>query len=345
MRRLLVALAGLVLIVAVGAIATVGLGVGPLAARSAARSVVYVAISRSTDEADAREIEAIDLVAGTRELFDAGGRITALVVSADRRSLYVAVDAGRIQFLDAMTGSRFAEVDLRGPTVTSLVVAADGRTMYAVTATNVQSSVVPVDLGARKAGDPIVLGPGAGTAVLRGDSLIVPIADPRGSEVDFVSVRTRVLTDRLTLPRGSLTAPSAIAISATLTGIVWFDPTGGGAGTLRVALVQDPLHWQDVSLAAPFGVAPARGGQPAVFAAAANGIVHVCVPAAGSTRRYIVTPDRKSSIAGTECGPLAGGPDILLGRRDPAQLLVIDPTTGRTARTLPLAGVPARLTR
>src|SRR5260221_8635568 len=107
-RRLLLALGVLLLIAAGAAVATVGLGIGPLAVRPAARSVVYVAISRSTDEADAREIEAIDLAAGSRDLFDAGGRITAMALSADRRSLYVAVDAGRIQFLDATTGSRFA---------------------------------------------------------------------------------------------------------------------------------------------------------------------------------------------------------------------------------------------
>ncbi len=154
-----------------------------------------------------------------------------------------------------------------------------------------------------------------------------------------------MLTDRLTLPRGSASAPGAVDISSTLTGVVWFDATGGGAGTIRLTLVQDPQHWQDVTLAAPFGLPLVRGGQPLVFAASANGIVHLCVPAAGSTRRYVVTQDRKSSIAGTECGPMAGGPDILLARRDPAQLIVIDPTTGKNTRTLPLAGVPARLTR
>src|SRR5256885_1645987 len=81
---------------------------------TAPRSAVFVAISRSADEADAREIEAIDLTAGTRDLFDAGGRITAMALSPDRRSLYVGLDGGRVTFLDATTGIEFGDVDLGG---------------------------------------------------------------------------------------------------------------------------------------------------------------------------------------------------------------------------------------
>lgn len=343
MRPVLFAVAAVVLLaVAVGA--AVAVGVGPFA-RGAAGSVVYVAISRSTDEADAREIEAIDLVAGTRELFDAGGRITALAVSPDRRSLYVAVDSGRIVFLDATTGTRFGDVDLRGPTVTSLVPTPDGRTLYAITVTNIQSTVVPIDLDGRNAGDPIVLPAIAGSAVLRGDTLIIPVSDPRSIQVEFVSASTRRMTNRLTLPRGSVAVPVALPLSDVQTAIVGFDPTGGGGGTVRVYLVADALHWEDVALPAPFGIAPARG-QAAVFAAAsAARAVHVCIPAGANSRRYLVTPDRKFVVAGSECGPMVGGAEILMVRRDPAQLLVLDPTTGKVTRTLPLAGVPARLTR
>ena len=114
MRRLLVAVSVIIVLLVVAAGASAVLGVGPLA-RGAAVSVVYVAVSRSTDEADAREIEAIDLAAGTRELFDAGGKITAMALSRDRRSLSVAVDGGRVAFLDAVTGITFAAADLRGP--------------------------------------------------------------------------------------------------------------------------------------------------------------------------------------------------------------------------------------
>lgn len=334
-----------VLILAGGAFASAVLGIGPFA-RSAAASVVYVAISRSSDETDAREIEAIDLAAGTRELFDAGGRVTALAVSPDRRSLFVALDAGRVAFLDATTGGRYAQVDLRGPTVTTLLPDPDGRTLFAITATNVQSAVVPIDLDARKAGEPIVLAAGASSAALRGDGIVVAIADQRSVQVVFVSRTLRTVTDSLTLPRASLAAPATVAISATLTAVVGFDPSGGGGGTIRVALIEDATHWQEVALAAPFGIASGRSGQASVFAATSTaGVLAVCVPAGAQGRRYVMTPDRRSAIAGTECGPLAGGTEVLLARRDPAQLLVLDPTTGRTTRTLPLAGVPGRLTR
>ena len=341
---MLVAIAAAAVLLAAATVAATVLGVGPFA-RSAPGSVVYVAISRGTNEADAREIEAIDLDAGTRELFDAGGRITAMALSADRRSLYVAIDAGRIELLDATTGTRFAEVDLRGPTVTSLVAGSDGLTLYALTVTNLQSAVVPIDLDARRAGDPILLPPGAGSAVLRGDTMVVALADPRSIQVVFIGARTHTVLDRLLLPRGSLAAPVVLTLSGGRTAIVGFDPSAGGGGAVRVYIVTDAQHWEDLALAAPFGISATRDARPAYAAATMAGTVHVCVPAGLGGRRYLVTPDRRSTLVGTECGPLAGGADILLARRDPAQLLVLDPTTGKVTRTLPLAGVPARLIR
>ena len=277
MRRVLFAVTAVVLL-AVAVVAAVAVGVGPFA-RGAAGSVVYVAISRSTDEADAREIESIDLVAGTRELFDAGGRITALAVSPDRRSLYVALDGGRVVFLDATTGTRFGDVDLRGPRITSLVPAPDGRTLYAVAVTNVQSWVVPIDLDGRTAGDPIVLQATAGAAILRGDTLIVPVFDPRSIQVTFVSTGTRRVIDRLTLPRGSVAAPVTLRISDTQTAVVGFDPTpGGGGGVVRVYQVTDALHWEDVAIPTSFGFATQRPLGTVFAAASTAGAVHVCAP-------------------------------------------------------------------
>src|SRR5438552_13965969 len=177
-RRPLIAIGAIVLLLGAVAIAYV-LGLGPLARPTAARSVVFVAISRSSDEADAQEIEAIDLDAGTRDLFDVGGRITALALSADRRSLYVGLDGGKIVLLDATTGSRFGTVDLGGPTVVSLVPTADGTTLFAIAVTNLQSTVVPIDLATKKAADPIVLPTTAGPAVISGGALLVPFGDPQ----------------------------------------------------------------------------------------------------------------------------------------------------------------------
>src|SRR5438045_431478 len=150
LRRPLIVLGAIVLLIAAVGLAYV-LRIGPLVPPAAARSVVFVAISRSSDESDAQEIEAIDLDAGTRELFDVGSRITALALSADRRSLYVGLDGGKIVMLDATTGSRFGAVDLGGPAVVSLVPTADSKTLFAIAVTNLQSSVVPIDLVTRKA--------------------------------------------------------------------------------------------------------------------------------------------------------------------------------------------------
>ncbi|MEP7004228.1 MAG: hypothetical protein ABI888_06780 [Chloroflexota bacterium] len=344
MRRLLVAVSVIAMLLIVVAGASAVLGVGPFAPGAAA-SAVYVALSRSTDEADAREIEVIDLAAGTRDLFEAGGKITTMTLSPDRRSLYVAVDSGRVLFLDAATGTKFAEVDLHAPTVTSLAFAPDGRTLFALTASNVQGSVIPIDLDARKAGDPIVLPAGASSAVARGDSLLVAISDQRSTQVVFVSMTLRAVTDRLTLPRGSLAAPVTLRVSDTRTAVFTYDITGGGGGGIRAYLVNDPLHWDQLALPAPLGFQTGRLQTLLYATVTPAGLIHACVPSVAGARRYVITTDNQFTIAGSECGPLGGSAEVLMARRDPAQLLVLDPATGQVKRTLPLAGVPARLLR
>jgi hypothetical protein len=342
-RRPLIALVVAALLVAAGAVAYV-LRIGPLAAPTAPRSVVFVAISRSSDEADAREIEAIDLEAGTRDLFDAGGRITAMALSFDRRSLYVALDGGKVVFLDATTGSLFGDADLAGPTVSSLVPTADGRTLFAVAVTNLQSSVVPIDLASRKAVGPITFGTTAGAAVIRGDVLIVPLGDPQRLQVAFIDVATRGVTSRLTLPRGSLVPAVAFRVSDTRTGIVTFDLGFVDAVGLRLYAIGDPPQWSDVLFQAPFPQGPGRTLAIGLHAAAsADGTIHVCSTSGTSARRYIVNADLRGTLAGADCGPLAGGDRIVMAKRDPPQLVVLDDRSGKAIRTLPLAGVPARL--
>ena len=339
MRRTLTAV-GVIALLLIAGIGAYVLGIGPLAPRTAARSVVFVAISRSADEADAHEIEAIDLAAGTRDLFDVGDRVTALALSTDRRSLYVALEGGKIVLLDATTGSQFGAIDLGGPTVVSLAATADGRTLFAVAVTNLSSSVIPIDLSTWKPADPLSFTATAGPAIIRGDALIVPLGDSRGLQVAFIDVNTRTVTSRLTLPRGSLVPPAAFPISGARTGIVAFDSGQGGGVGLRVYTVTDPLHWSELSLQVPFPQGPTRQiGIGLQAAATADGTIHVCTTA----RRYVIGTDLKSASVGIDCGPLAGGDQILMATRAPAQLRVLDDKTGKTVRTLPLAGVPARL--
>jgi hypothetical protein len=334
-------------LIAVGAVVVVGavaiayvLGLGPLARPTAAPSVVFVAISRSSDEADAQEIEAIDLDAGTRQLFDAGDRITALALSADRRSLYVGLDGGKIAMLDATTGSQFGTVDLGGPNVVSLVPTSDGNTLFAIAITNLQSTVVPIDLTTKKPADPIVLPPTAGPGVISGGALIVPVGDPQRLQVAFIDVRTQAVSSRLTLPRGTLAAPVAFRSGGGRTGIVAYDPGFTGGAGLRIYWITDPLHWTDLTLQAP---SPFRIGIGLQAAASAAGTVHVCTIAGTAARRYVIGTDSRTTNAGSDCGPLSGGDRILMAKRDPAELLILDGSTGKTTRTLPLAGVPARL--
>lgn len=353
MRRPLAA-AGVSLLL-LAAVVTYILDVGPLAPASAARSVVFIAISRTSDETDAREIEAIDLDAGTRQLFVARARVTALALSSDRRSLYVALTGGEVAFLDATTGSEFRAMDLGEPDVVSLVPTPDGHTLFAVTATDLQSSVVPIDLLTKQTGAPLTFDLTAGPAAIRGDALVVPLGDNRRLELAFIDVHTGALSSRVALPLGgSLVPPTAFRIDARRTGILAFDDGGSGSDPIvRMYLVTDPSHWEEVFglpasppfLAPPFPQAPQL--QPVAIglqaAAAADGTVHVCTTVGTIARRYVVSTDLRSTSAGTDCGPMAGGDQILMAKRDPPQLLVLDAASGKTIRTVPLAGVPAGL--
>lgn len=349
MRRLLAAAVLLVLVA--GATATVA-GFGPLAARGAAASVVFVAISRSADEGDAREIEAIDLAAGTRALFDAGERVTALALSPDRRTLHVARSDGHVVSLDAATGTPFADLDLGHRPIAALVPSTDGRLLSVLAVPELRTTLIVVDLERRTARPPIAVGTRpTGGAVLRGAELVVPSGDALGLEVAFVDPARGVVDATLTLPRGSLAPPLAVDLGESGVGVVGFAPSGRAAGA-TVSLVRDATHWEAWGLALPaaLGGRPVGPGNPILLggglqAAAGPGTLHLC-SGGGVPRRYTVAlADRAVAMAGSECGALAGGPDVLLARRDPAQLLVLDGRTGRVQRVLPLAGVPARLVR
>jgi len=355
MRWPLIAL-GVVVLFVVGAVALV-LGIGPLARPPVGPSVVFAAISRSSDEAGAHEIEAVNLTAGTRALFDAGSRITAMAVSADRRSLYVGVEYGNILLLDATTGSQFGAIDLGRPNdlggtkVVSLVPTADGHTLFAVTVplSNVRSSVVPIDLSTKKAGEPITFALTADPAVLRDGALVVPLGNNKQLEVAFVDVKTRALRSTLNIPlRASFGTPAAFALGGGRTGIVAFDGGAAGSEILRVFVLSDPSHWRDVELEAPsFPKTPTDEpfGIELHGAVAADGTIHVCATVGKLSRRYVVSAELKGAVAGSDCGYLIGGDKTLMARSGVAQLLVLDDRSGTAMRALALAGVPAVLGR
>lgn len=323
------------------------LGIGPLARPAAAGSVVFVAISRTGNDAEAREIEVVDLDTGTHGLFDAGGPITAMALSADRRSLYVALDGGKIVLLDATTGSQYGLVTLGRSPVVSLAPTADGRTLFAVAVTNTQTSVIAIDLGTGKAGEPIALPPtSSGRVVIRDDALVVPFNDAQGLEVAFIDVNSRVVRSRLTIPRHSLGAPAAFPIGDALVGVVALDSAssfGPGIFGIHVYVLTDVSHWHDVEVFAPHPEGPFG---PTPQAASADGAIHVCatVDQGPSGVRYVITSaDLIPTSVASDCGLLAGGGQILMLFPERAQLWVLDAKTGKTIRTPSLAGVPALL--
>lgn len=139
--------------------------------------------------------------------------------------------------------------------------------------------------------------------------------------------------------RGAIGQPLALAASATSTVVVSFD---SGTGGTRVSVFDDPNVRRDTTLRIPFGFRGriTSGPQAAV---AADGSIHVCATSANSARYRVSPVDLVATVEGNDCGLLAGGDLLLLAKRDPPQLLVIDPATGNAIRTLPLAGVPGRL--
>ena len=344
LRRPLLAV-GVVLLVLIAAAVSYAAGFGPFAPARAARSVVFVAISRSTDEAAAREIEAIDLAAGTRELFDVEGRITALAISPDRRTLYVAIEGARLAFLDAATGNRFATVELGSAPATALVVSSDGTRVYAVTAGAATNTLLAIDTVGRRFLDRAALPAGTpGWPVLRPSGLLVPVAMAIGLELVTVTLAPFGGTVSTSVG-GAIGQPVALALSATSIAVVAFDAGGAGGGGTRVYVFDDPTVRREMTLRIPFGFGGRITGGPQA-AVGPDGFIQVCATSPATSPRYRVSPvDLVATVVGNDCGLLAGGDQLLLAKRDPPQLLVLDPATGSAQRTLPLAGVPARIVR
>jgi hypothetical protein len=116
---------------------------------------------------------------------------------------------------------------------------------------------------------------------------------------------------------------------------------------VRVFVLDDPSHWREVEFNAPPFPQRPLSDEPFRLdlraAVAVGGTVHVCATVGNQSRRYVVGSDLKGAVAGSDCGFLAGGEQLLMALRGVAQLLVLDDRSGRVLRHLPLAGVPAEL--
>ncbi|HUQ16989.1 MAG TPA: hypothetical protein VM070_04305 [Candidatus Saccharimonadales bacterium] len=344
-------------IVGLAGLATVGggaAGIGPLA-RPLPPGTVYVAISRNDDETDAREIEVIDLAGGERRLFAVDRRITAMALSADRRSLYVAVDGPRIMLLDARTGSVFGRIDLDGARVSALVIGSDDR-LYATTVSALSVTIVPIDADAKRAGRALEIGGtglvGGRPAVLPG-ALLVPVAEPRLLQLVRVTLATLTVAGRTEITRagGLPGAPAALSLGSDGTTAV-VTPDAAGPRGARLLVFTDPEARREKTLSfGNFGFDSPRGilDIQAQAAASADGTaIQACVGNSRAARRYSVTVSDLAAVeVGTDCGQMVHGDadTVLIATRGSPRLIVIDEHTGTVRRTLALAGVPTQLAR
>ena len=356
MRRLVglvgAAVAVLVLI-GLGAAGAGAIGIGPFA-RPLPASTLFVAISRNDDETDAREIEVIDLAGGERQVFTVDGRITAMALSADRRSLYVAIDGPKLVLLDARTGTAFGRVDLEGSAVTQLVVGPDGR-LYAIAVAASGLTIAAIDVDEKRSGPALVMGL-AGSAPGRpapiGNGLLVPIADPRSLQLVRVTLQPFALGERTEIFRsgGLPGAPAALALGTGATAAL--APFDAGARGARLFVFTDPAERRERTLSfGSFGFTNPRGildiqGQAA--ASTDGSAIQVCVGNSRSARRFsVAVTDLVATERGAECGQMThgDGDTVLIATRGSPHLIVIDEHTGITRKSLALAGIPTQLAR
>ncbi|GAC1493942.1 MAG: hypothetical protein NVS1B1_11870 [Candidatus Limnocylindrales bacterium] len=354
MRKALVIVLAIAVLGGLATAAAGQIGIGPLA-RPLAAGNIFVAISRNDDETDAREIEVIDLAGGERQLFTVDRRITALALSADRRSLYVAVDGPKIMLPDAQTGSTFGRIDLDGAPVSGLVIGSDGR-LYATTVSAFGVTIVPIDVDAKRAGRALETA-GSGfvsgrPAVLPG-AFLVPVAEVRLLQLVRVTLAPFAVAGRTGITRsgGLPGAPAALTLGGGgLTAAI--TPFEAGQRGARLMVFTDPEARRETTL--PFGTFSFNSPRgildiQAQAAASVDGLaIQACVGTSRSARRYSVTVSDLAAVeVGADCGQMAQGDadTVLIATRGSPRLVVIDEHTGSVRRTLALAGIPTQLAR
>lgn len=344
---------GLVVLVAVlallgGALVVLGrvYGVGPLASGAPA-TWLYVAIARA-EEGQAQEIEVLDLATGERRLFAPEQRVLALALSPDRRSLYVGSEDGTILELDAVRGSVLRELRLSTSGEVQQLVALPDRRLVAITVQVLESVMTVVDLGR---GDEIArleLGRRlVGKPALDGDRVLVPVANRAGADA-LVEIRLDPLQVERETPLFAVsgaapqTVPPAV-VRAPDGSVVALSPF-----SLRLAVLspREPGSRRELDLARLFFVARPAGFQGDLELSADGAVLHACLGGSLLGERYrVALADLAAKRSGSECGVFARGADgtLYLGVRGRPELRILDPQTGETRRTLPLAGLPLRL--
>lgn len=322
-------------------------GVGPFAL-GVPGSSVFVLIARGSEENAAREVEVIDLASGQRQVFDLPTRGLELALSPDRRTLYAGSDRGVILELDAARGTRIGGLQLAtAGEVQRLIATPDGRSLVAVTTAGLDSSVSVIDLGTGRERSSLGIGRViVGTALLRGDALLLATSDRAGAD-GIVEVGLDPPTLRRQIPvsislRGSLqTAPPTIAVAPDAT-LLMLSPYA-----LRLFEVNgEGVRRRDLDLAAGFTRATGGPSLDGDVALSSDGrVIHACLGLNRAARYRIGREELAAERVADTCGRFVRTADgtLLLGLRAKPELHLLDQRSGALRRSLPLVGIPVRL--
>ncbi len=355
MKGLLIAIGAVGAVLVLGAAALFALGraagVGPFAP-GAPPSWIYLAISRSGEDGDARDVEVIDLKEGERQVFSLDERAFDIALSKDRRTLYVGSTNGRILELDALRGAPLGEIKLAtSGEVRRLVVLPDGSRLVAITTVVLDASASLVDLGVRRETATLALGNRIiGRSLARPDPLL-SVADRGSTEqlltlsLDPFRVREEVLLSSAP-PRGIPRTAAASILAAPDGSVVALSPF-----SLRLSVFSPNLGERRSADVRPGS--GATGG--AIFvvpgfdgdlALSGDGrVIHFCLGTGQRADRFRADWDGlQLTRVGGECGKYARLADggLYLAVRGRPELKVLDAATGEVKRTLALAGYPQR---
>lgn len=342
-----------VVVVAVlaGALFALGrtLGVGPFAL-GAPMSWVYLAISRSGEDGDARDVEVIDLASGSRQIFSLDDRAFDVALSRDRRTFYVGSTNGRIFELDALRGSVLGEIKLAtSGEVRRLLVLPNGSQLVAVTTLVLDASASLVDLDLRRERATLPLGNRlVGRSVTRPDPLL-SVAERGTTEqlltlsLDPFRVREETLLSSAPI-RGIPRTAAATLATAPDGSIVALSPF-----SLRIVVLPPSLgerRGADLPSSGQSGIFVVPGLDGDVAVSPDGRVLHLCAGTGQRASRFRAAWDTLELVAvGTECGRFARLSDgsLYLAVRGRPELRQLDPATGQVKRTLALAGYPQRV--
>ena len=348
MRRVLLGVA-ILAVLAVGVLAGTRY-VGP-GSQPAPASRLYVAISRSDDESAAREIEVIDTASGERSLFDVGGRISALTLAPDRKTLFVGLDDGLLLLVDPQSGVRYGEIRSRRA---SWILPLGTSEVLLVGPTPTGGAIAKVDVPGRREVTSAELDAVPGEPVVRAGELLVPVVPRNDTRAAVLGPNSLAVYSTATLARsgsilvaqmtGRVALGHPIAHLAPSRGVAYLAQWDSGPGAARlfidVAGETQPREVR-IGVTTPGTERPLRGlaSVQSSLASSPDGLLHVCTGSAELAARYLV--GETARLVGSECGQLLRVQERLyLAVRGKPRVAVIDGLSGRPLRDLLLPGIP-----